>query len=143
MQLAHLLLEEKNLVSLKTKKKFFYSSKTVFKTNETFMSFSKEPKININIHGRISGQTGYPADRISGQISNSTINVSKQHIIIWRSLISSIDIRPTGYPAGWIVNLIFSRILDIKKSWISSPSLLIGSKIFARGLSPPLAPPLC
>ena len=82
MQLAHLLLEEKNLVSLKTKKKFFYSSKTVFKTNETFMSFSKEPKININIHGRISGQTGYLADRISGQISNSTINVSKQHIII-------------------------------------------------------------
>ena len=34
------------------------------------------------IHGRISGQTGYPADWISGQISNSTINVSKQHIII-------------------------------------------------------------
>ena len=35
MQLAHLLLEEKKtLVSLKTKKKYFYCSKTVFKTNE-------------------------------------------------------------------------------------------------------------
>ena len=47
MQLAHLQLEEKNMVSLKTKKKFFYCSKTVFKTNERLLCFSKELLINV------------------------------------------------------------------------------------------------
>ena len=66
--------------------------------------------------GRIYG-------RISGQISNSSNYFIKVVFIIWKSRISGVDIRPTGYPAsrisGRIVNLISGRIPDIKKSRIS------------------------